>query len=444
MNTLTPALSQGGEGAPSTINSLMLKLNLTILTCLALCTTAIAEVPGFKGGHAKYRFLMNTLPGDSLFQDFVDSPMIDHNGDLRLLFDWRKDKTSVVADYQLIAQHGDSFTLAKNLPGSVIISDLVADDEHRLFDLTHVLSEDNNSALVHRLDRLYAEYTTNDAVARFGRQAISWGNGLIYTPMDFINPFDPSSIDKEYKTGDDMLYGQYLQQSGNDLQAVWVLRRDSNGNVSNDVDSLAAKYHGFIGNNEYDLLLAEHYDDNIFAIGGIVNIGGAVWRGDVTLTRTNNTLAKSDNIFSLVTSLSYSWSSWGHNVSGIAEYFYNGFGQTDGNYDPAALASNPELVKRFLRGELFTLGRHYIAVSAMIEITPLWLLTPNIFLNASDGSLLTQLVTTYDLKQDWQLLAALSIPVGASGTEYGGIDSDIAGKQLSTDLNVFAQLAWYF
>ncbi len=427
----------------------MLKLNLTILTCLALCTTAIAEVPGFKGGHAKYRFLMNTLPDDSLFQDFVDSPMIDHNGDLRLLFDWRKDKTSVVADYQLIAQHGDSFTLAKNLPGSVIISDLVADDEHRLFDLTHVLSEDNNSALVHRLDRLYAEYTTNDAVARFGRQAISWGNGLIYTPMDFINPFDPSSIDKEYKTGDDMLYGQYLQKNGNDLQAVWVIRRNNNGDVSSDVDSVAAKYHGFAGDKEFDLLLAEHYDDTMVGIGGITDIGGAIWRGDITLTRTGNSLAQTKNVASLVTSLSYSWLGWGHNFSGIIEYFYNGFGQTNGDYSPAALTANPDLVERIIRGELFTLGRHYVAASAMVEMTPLWLLTPNVFVNASDGSFLAQLVSSYDLKQDWQLLVALSLPVGASGTEYGGIDSGIAGpgttnKMLSTELNLFAQLAWYF
>ena len=228
-------------------------------------------------------------------------------------------------------------------------------------------------------------------------------------------------------------------QYRDDLQAVWVVRRDSNGDVSSTVDSIAAKYHGFVENNEYDLLLAQHYDDNIYGVGGIINIGGAVWRGDITLTDT-----KTDNVFSLVTSLSYSWVSWGHNVSGIAEYFYNGFGQANGNYDPAALASNPDLVERFVRGELFTPGRHYIAVSAMIEMTPLWLLTPNVFLNASDGSLLAQLVTTYDLKQDWQLLAALSLPAGASGTEYGGIDSDIAGKQLSTELNVFAQLAWYF
>ena len=419
----------------------MLKRDLIKLAyiVLSLSTAAIAEVPGFKGGHVKYRFLMNTLPDDSLYLDFVETPMIDHNGDLRLLFDWRKDKISLVADYQLIAQHGDSFTLAKNLPGAVIITTPVPNDDHRLFDLTHVITEDNNSALSHRLDRLYVEYAGANAVGRFGRQAISWGNGLVYTPMDFINPFDPSTIDKEYKTGDDMLYGQYLQQSGNDLQAAWVFRRDINGDVTNDVDTIAAKYHGFAGGKEYDLLLAEHFDDRIFGIGGITDVGGAIWRGDITLTDT-----QSDNVFSLVTSLSYSWLGWEHNFSGIIEYFYNGFGQTNGDYSPAALASNPDLVERIIRGELFTLGRHYLVASAMVEMTPLWLLTPNIFLNASDGSFLAQLVSSYDLKQDWQLLAALSLPVGKSGTEYGGIDSGFAGKQLSTEFSLFAQLAWYF
>jgi hypothetical protein len=419
-----------------------LLLLIYVLSGLLNCTliaSAAADNDWFKGGHAKYRFLMNTFPDDSLFLDYVDTPMVDHNGDLRLLFDWRKDKVSLVADYQLIAQYGDSFTLANNLPGSVIITDPVPDDDHRLLDLTHVISEDNNSALSHRLDRLYVEYAGTNAVGRFGRQAISWGNGLVYTPMDFINPFDPSAIDKEYKTGDDMFYGQYLQQSGNDLQAAWVFRRDINGDVSSDVDTIAAKYHGFAGNKEYDLLLAEHYDDRIFGIGGITDVGGAIWRGDITLTDT-----QSENVFSLVSSLSYSWVGWDHNFSGILEYFYNGFGQENGDYSPAALASNPDLVKRIVRGELFTLGRHYVVASAMIEMTPLWLLTPNVFINASDASFLAQLVSSYDLKQDWQLLAAISLPVGAAGTEYGGIDSAVAGKQLSTEFSLFAQLAWYF
>ncbi|MCK4706588.1 MAG: hypothetical protein KAT90_14005, partial [Gammaproteobacteria bacterium] len=101
-------------------------------------------------------------------------------------------------------------------------------------------------------------------------------------------------------------------------------------------------------------------------------------------------------------------------------------------------------VERFNRGELFTLGRQYIAASALIEITPLWILTPNVFININDHSFLTQLVSSYDLKQNWQLQTALSIPGGEPGTEFGGIDSGIVDKKLSTDLSLYVQLAWYF
>ena len=424
----------------------MLNKNFSFLlsVALAISTTAFiasasADTDIFKGGHAKYFFLLNTFPDDSLFLDYMDSPTIDQKGDLRLKLGWKKKKIRIGADYQLIAAHGDGIELANSLPGNILISDPVPTDRFRLFDLTSVITENSNSVLVHRLDRLYVGFTGDKAVVRVGRQAVSWGNGLIYTPMDFFNPFDPAAVDKEYKTGDDMLYGQYLKQNGDDLQAVWVVRRDLDGNVSSDVDSIAAKYHGFIGGKEYDLLLAQHYDDNVFAIGGLSDLGSALWRGDITLTDT-----QTDNIVSLVTSLTYSWVGWGHNISGVAEYFYNGFGQADGDYSPAALANNPDLTERILRGELFTLGRSYVALSAMIEITPLWLLTPNAFINLSDGSMLAQLVTSHDLKQDLQILAAISVPVGAAGTEYGGIDSGIAGKQLSTGFNLFAQLAWYF
>jgi len=414
----------------------------TLLSCVLMCVlsaVAVAETDLFKGGHAKYLFLLSAFPDDSLFRDAIGTPSVDHLGDLRLKFGGQKESLKLVTDYQLLAGKGDGFMLASSLPGNVLIPERMPTDRFRLMDLTHVISQDNDSEIVHRLDRLYVDITTTNAVARIGRQAVSWGNGLIYTPMDFFNPFDPAAVDKEYKTGDDMLYGQYLRQNGDDAQVVWVIRRDINGDVGSDVNSIAAKYHGFAEEKEYDLLIATHFDDRIFGVGGISNVGGAVWRGDVTLTDT-----QTDNVFSLVTSMSYSWTGWDKNISGILEYFYNGFGIDDGDYSPAALENNPDLVERIIRGELFTLGRHYIVVSAMMEITPLWLLTPNAFINLSDGSMLAQLVSSYDLKQDWQLLAALGIPIGPAGTEFGGIDSSVPGKTFSTGINLFAQLAWYF
>ncbi len=90
-------------------------------------------------------------------------------------------------------------------------------------------------------------YTGDKAVARFGRQALTWGNGMIYTPMDILNPFDPAAVDKEYKLGDDMLYGQYARDNGDDLQGVVVFRRNlETGDVDQDWSSFALKYHGFV------------------------------------------------------------------------------------------------------------------------------------------------------------------------------------------------------
>lgn len=417
----------------------------TVTRCLVLsllCASigsAYAEPPRFSGGHIKYQLRANQLAEDNLLLDSTPNPLFDNNAETRLKFDWQGEHLSLQADYQLISLRGDRVSLYKRLSGQVALPNPQISDERRYFDLTRVISEQDEGVLLHRLDRLAFEYTGDRVVTRLGRQAISWGNGLIYTPMDIFNPFDPAAVDKEYKTGDDMAYGQLLFDRGDDLQAVWVARRDASGESGQAVNSTAVKYHGFAATSEYDLLVAEHYDDAILGVGGVLSAGGAILRGDLTVTDT-----PSETVTSLVANLSYSWITGGHNVSGILEYFFNGFGQPAGQYSPAELANNPDLVKRYARGELFTLGRQYIAASALIEVTPLWRLTPNVFVNMSDQSALLQFVSNYDFKQDWQLLVALTLPVGPTGTEFGGIDSGVAGKTLSTGPGVFMQLAWYF
>jgi hypothetical protein len=392
------------------------------------------------GGHAKYRFIYSTFPQDSLFREAFDSSARDHNLEVRLKFSTARNRWDFKADYQFIAIHADTLELARNLPGAPLPVNSVISDERRWFDLTHTIEEEGNRAVVQRLDRLSVGYTTENSAWRFGRQAISWGNGMVFTPIDVFNPFDPSAVDKEYKTGDDMLYGQYLFSSGNDLQGVAIVRRNPlTGDVESDQSSLAFKYHGFIGMNEIDLLAAQHFGDQIIGFGGIANLGGAVWRGDITWTDTD-----SESVFSLVTSISYSWV-WGNkNVSGLLENYLGGFGQSDGAYGVDDLAQNPDLLKRLERGELFTLGRNYLAASATIELTPLFLLIPNVFVNLEDPSALAQFVAQYDWKQDLQVLAALNVPIGPDGSEYGGIEAPVDGLYFSTGPGVFAQLAWYF
>ena len=366
---------------------------------LVISTVAFADGNSYGfGGHSKLRLVAQSYPNDSLFRDVIGANSVDGAGELRLEFSAKRDKWSLHADYQLIAINSDF--LAAGLP----------EDESRLFDLTSILDDSDKNALLHRLDRFWVGYAGEKTVVRFGRQALSWGNGLLYAPMDLVNPFDPATIDTEYKAGDDMLYMQYLRDSGDDVQGAVVFRRDAvTGDVESDEGTIALKYHGFAGENEFDVLVAESYGNTVVGVGYAQSVGGAIWRGDVVVTDSSD-----DTYVEVVTNLSYSWVLGAKNMSGAVEYYYDGF------------------------------DRHYVAGSLTIEMSPLWMLTPTVLSNVNDPSGLLQVVTQYSLSDNMTFLGSLNIPLGANATEFGGPESGVPGRYLSTDAGVFAQLAWYF
>ncbi|WP_390617699.1 hypothetical protein [Maricurvus nonylphenolicus] len=411
----------------------------------ALATTA--TLADTVSGHLKYRAQAAHYPDDSLFRQLGEAQAYDHSADLRLQWSAQQGQWSVQVDYQLLGIAGDGVDLAKQLAvtGGAASTLTVAgssgfpDDDRRLFDLTHRFSDQDRHILLHRLDRAHITYTGQQSVWRLGRQVLSWGNGLIYNPVDFFNPFDPAAVDTEYKTGDDMLYGQYLFNNGDDLQGVYVARRDDEHDVTRDVASTALKYHAWWGEQEWDLLMAEHYDESIVAMGVARDIGGAVWRSDVMAVDASDHWT-----WSLVTNLSYSWRWWDKNISGVAEYYYNGFGETGDQLSTTDLLENPALRERLTRGELYTTGRQYIAGSLTIEMTPLLNFRPGVFVNLSDQSSLWQWVVQYDPSQNIQVLGSLNIPIGPSGTEFGGVDLEPGNLQLSRGLSASIQLGWYF
>ncbi len=430
----------------STISRLLVFAGLSVML---IPTTSLAQSGSSSdesstvwnfGGHSKYHYIYTSVPDDSVLQNVSGDSLQDHILEVRLKVSARRDRWDFDTHVQFITVHSDMLRAAAELPGLIFIGAGIINDKRRWFDLTHEIHNEGKNATLLRLDRASVGFTGDKSVFRFGRQAVSWGNGLLFTPMDIFNPFDPAAIDKEYKTGDDMIYGQYLLDNGNDVQAVAVVRRDLiSGDVEQDKSSLALKFHGFKGAYEYDLLAARHYGDQILGLGLSTDFGGAIWRGDLVWADTDT-----ESVFSAVGGASYSWVSGGRNWTGFLEYFYSGFGQQDGEYSAGDLATNPELLKRLARGELFNLGRHYLGASVTVELTPLLNLTPNVFVNIADPSALAQLVLAYDWKQDIQLLAALNIPIGPNGSEYGGIDSTQPGLYVSTGPSLFAQLAWYF
>lgn len=370
-----------------------------LLLLLGVSAIAIADDVVYDlGGHGKLRINAQSYASDSLFHDIAGSNSLDAVGELRLNFSAKRERWSLQTDYQFIALNSEF------LPAGI------PDDDRRLLNLTRVAGEGGDTAIVHRLDRLWLGFSGDRLVVRAGRQALSWGNGLFFAPMDLVNPFDPTTIDTEYKTGDDMLYAQYLRDNGDDVQGAIVFRRDPvSSDPESDQGTRALKYHGFAGEREYDVLIAENYGDTVIGLGAAGSVGGAIWRGDIVATD-----ADQDTTVEVVTNLSYSWIWREHNVSGMAEYYYDG------------------------------IDRHYLAGGLTIEMSPLWTVSPTLIANMDDPSALLQLVTRYSLSDNATFLGSVNLPIGRDGGEFAGADSGVPGRYLSFEVGVFAQLAWYF
>lgn len=411
------------------------------LTALLLWPVASLATEIDFGGHLKYFFNYSDFPDQSVY-DGDDNPYIEHLGNLRLKLGSRGANWSGEIHYVMDALYSKDKASCL-IRGAVAASDCdyLGSDARQLFDLSTSSTIGDDTLLLQRLDRLWLGYSTDRLVARFGRQAISWGNGMVYNTLDLFNPFAPDAIDTEYKRGDDMLYIQGLFDNGSDLQALLVPRRNiDSGDVESDESALAAKMHWLLGGNEMDLLAARNYGDNIIGLGYTTEVAESVVNTNISLTDTGD-----NTVFSAVVNYNFSSIVRGKNLTGFIEFFYNGFGLSGRENSVQDVVNDTALYERLLRGELFTTGRYYLAGSVQVEMTPLLILSPTLFVNLGDGSGLLQFLGTYSLAQNLDLLAGFNLPAGPDGSEFGGLDTAVPDEGLLTPPNtLFARLAWYF
>ncbi len=314
------------------------------------------------------------------------------------------------------------------------------EDDRRLMDLTKVISDDDDSIFYHRLDRLSLTLQKRRFLVRLGRQAVTWGNGLLFNPMDLFNPFAPTDIEREYKVGDDMVSAQVSLGRSSDLQFLYVPRRDpSTGDLEENESSLAGKVHFARGTTEFDIMVAHHFEDDVAGIGLNGYLKDAAWRLDATWTFLDEKSDESD-FLSLVANIDYSWIWWNKNFYGFAEVFYNGLG--DDGYSDALFEE--AVAERLDRGESFTLGRLYLAGQVRMEIHPLVNLFVTLIENVNDPSGIFQPRLTFDVTQDIQFTCGGNIFFGGEDTEYGGFRIPTANILINSPDSAYAWLSYYF
>ncbi len=351
--------------------------------------------------------------------------LLDALEDARLELEARPGRWDLVGHLQVLGVEGDSPRLLRDprLAGfGGALAGLPAPSDGRAWlDLERTVSATDSRLLLVRLDRLSVGYTGDHLVLRLGRQALSWGDGLVFQVLDLFNPFAPNAADTEYKPGTDMLTGQWLFASGDDLQALVVPRRSRPGGpLEASESSFALKWHHFAGGREVELLAARHFEDTVFGGGWTGNLAGGVWRLDATTTRL---AGGGGSVLSAVANLDHSWVWRGKNVYAFGEVFRNGFGVTrlDSGLDSDLGTASEALLARLDRGEVFTIGRDEAAVGARLEVTPLTSVEPTLIANARDASGLALVRLRRDLSDDLRLEAGLQVPWGGRGSEYGGV-----------------------
>jgi len=122
------------------------------------------------------------------------------------------------------------------------------------------------------------------------------------------------------------------------------------------------------------------------------------------------------------------------------EFFFNGLGED--NYSNAL--TNPDIVKRLARGELFTLGRTYLSGMIQMEVHPLFNVFLTVINNMADPSGVIQPRAAWDIITNLQLNFGGNIYFGNNNTEYGGFQ--IPGTPFITKApnSVYLWLTYYF
>ncbi|MGE0622180.1 MAG: hypothetical protein AB7I04_14970 [Pseudomonadales bacterium] len=411
-----------------------MKSPVVVVLCLFLGAPASALELDVRG---KLFGVGTALPEESLQRQVSGTPAYDYTVDLRLMFKQDAGRFSFGAHYDLIANGGDSYAYLTN-PG-VTLDQSATSDRFRLMDLTWNVDSGDRHQIVQRLDRLALQYRGATWGFVLGREAVSWGSGIVFQPMDLISPFAPTTVDTDFKNGDDMLVVDKLFADGSDLQFLAVARRDLENDVTTDVASGALKWRKFLGGVEFELFGARHYEDQVYGGSLRIPIGGALLRSDLVATKLD---AGGEWYVSGVLNADVSFDLGGRTTYVFAEYYHNDFGVSS---LPESVLLLPEpLTERLARGEVFTLMRDYLAAGGSIQWHPLWTQSLTVIGNLNDGSGLVQSAVSYVPSDQATLEGGFTWSIGDPGEEYGGIPLLGDGATTGGAFQTYLRWVYYF
>ncbi len=320
----------------------------------------------------------------------------------------------------------------------------------QLVDLNATLTDGAGLWAQARIDRLHLAAKGAHLGVDLGRQPISFGRGLFFTPLDLVSPFSPTVIDSSYKPGVDALrvdawWGESGQAS---LVGAWAgqpvgSRADGDDNaLLDDLVAVAWAQQG-LGTWDLGLMLALNHNDKVLGLSASGGWGPVGLRAEGSLTAPDpEAAAPAINALRAIFgeaplpadrdpfTRALVGADWrpGPRTSLSGELYRQGMGAAaaDGYL---AEATDP----RVRRGEQWLLGRVYGAVALQHELRPTLQSNLSLISNLRDPSALLGLGLGWSVADNAEVALGGYAGLGARPGEAPPLPARVAGPAAAAE-----------
>lgn len=276
-------------------------------------------------------------------------------------------------------------------------------DRPGLTSLSWTIESNDDVNWIHEFDRLQVRGRLDWGDVTIGRQAIGWGVGLIWAPLDLLVGFSPVQIDREFRLGVDAIRTVVPLGSFSEVEAVYAAY-----DTSFDQHVAAFRWRTTLAESSTDigLIAGKFFDDAV--VGALVagEIAGAGVHSSINFTHHYGDDDGPEDYVRLVVGADYRFP---YEILGLVEYYFNGWGASRPSQYLSRLTSD-----RLQRGEVFNVGRHYLGFSVDWEAHPLVHIIGRGQTNLTDPSAQIGPALTVSISDESQIEAGAFFALGST------------------------------
>ncbi len=301
------------------------------------------------------------------------------------------------------------------------------------FELTPDADEAGAMTARTRTDRLWLGLSVPHLDVRVGRQAVSFGKGLMFTPMDLVNPFTPATVDSEYKPGVDSVRADAYWGMANQvtLVAAYAGSWDAEGMV------FAGYGQTTVGVWDLGLFAGLVRRDLVSGVAVAGSVGPVGVTAEATVTVPAQALDEDPFVRATAGGM---WIPTERLTLSGAVYF-----QSNGASDPSEYLGRYQ-EPRYERGELWAVGRWYAGLSAGFQASPTLSASLFAIANLEDQSALLGPGLAWSVSSNADLVLSGYAGVGQRPdelTEEALLDAVFAGQDVEDVVGVNSEFGLF-